>query len=279
MTARSDGALSADGRRSRLSDADCAIESSTAGRALPIDRDPRLISAMFAGIVARYDLMNALMTAGLDRRWRRIAGHQAGLTAGDRALDVCCGTGDLAFTLAEVCPACDVVGLDLTPEMLTRAREKASARRRRGRPTPSAFVEGDVLDLPFVDDEFAAVTAGWGVRNVPDVGRAFAEMARVTRPGGRVVCLESTRASSRVGTWVQDLWMGRAVPLLGRLVSRDASAYAYLPASVEAFPRVGELAAIMAGAGLERVRFRRLGLEAVAIHVGEVARERRPAGG
>jgi demethylmenaquinone methyltransferase / 2-methoxy-6-polyprenyl-1,4-benzoquinol methylase len=235
-----------------------------------MDRDPRRIEAMFGGIVSRYDLMNAVMTAGLDRRWRRIAAMQAGLSPGDRVLDVCCGTGDLAFTLADVFPGCDVVGLDFTAAMLARAREKAAARRRRGLTIPSRFVQGDLLELPFEDGEFAAVTVGWGVRNVPDVGRAFAQMARVTRPGGRVVCLESTRASSGPGKWSQDVWMGHVVPVLGRILGGDATAYAYLPASVKAFPRVDELAAIMALAGLERVRYRRFGLEAVAIHVGEV---------
>ena len=124
--------------------------------------------------------------------------------------------------------------------------------------------------LPFADDRFAAVTVGWGVRNVPDVLAAFREMARVTRPGGRVVCLESTQAPEGAGKRFHAIWMGRVVPLLGRLVTGDPSAYAYLPASVAAFPRADELAAIMAAAGLVGVRYRRLGFGAVALHVGEV---------
>ena len=135
---------------------------------------------------------------------------------------------------------------------------------------PRAFVAGDLLDLPFEDGRFAAVTVGWGVRNVPDVPRAFREMARVTRPGGRVVCLESTQAPEGPGKRFHDVWLGRVVPVLGRLVTGDPSAYAYLPASVAAFPRADELAAIMAGAGLTGVRYRRLGFGAVALHVGEV---------
>ena len=102
---------------------------------------------------------------------------------------------------------------------------------------PRAFVAGDLLDLPFEDGRFAAVTVGWGVRNVPDVPRAFREMARVTRPGGRVVCLESTQAPEGPGKRFHDVWLGRVVPVLGRLVTGDPSAYAYLPASVAAFPR------------------------------------------
>jgi demethylmenaquinone methyltransferase/2-methoxy-6-polyprenyl-1,4-benzoquinol methylase len=237
---------------------------------LPIDRDPSRIEAMFGGIAPRYDLMNRIMTAGLDGRWRRMAARQAALGHGDRALDACCGTGDLTFALAGACPDCEVTGLDFTPAMIGRAREKAAARERRGLPSAHAFVAGDLLDLPFADGEFAAVTVGWGVRNVPDVPRAFREMARVTRPGGRVVCLESTRPPRGASRRFHEVWLGRVVPLLGRLVTGDPSAYSYLPASVAAFPCADELAAVMAGAGLTRVRYRRLGFGAVALHVGEV---------
>jgi len=154
--------------------------------------------------------------------------------------------------------------------MVALARQKAAARALRGRPAPLEFVAGDLLDLPFADGEFAAVTVGWGVRNVPDIPRAFAEMARVTRPGGRVVCLESTVAPEGLGRRFHGVWMGRGVPLAGRIVTGDASAYAYLPASVQAFPRAEGLAGIMAAVGLVNVRYRRFGFGAVAIHVGEV---------
>jgi demethylmenaquinone methyltransferase/2-methoxy-6-polyprenyl-1,4-benzoquinol methylase len=237
---------------------------------LPIDRDPSRIEAMFGDIAARYDLMNRLMTVGLDGRWRRMAAGEARLTPGDEALDACCGTGDLTFSLVEACPSCAVTGLDFTPEMLDHARQKAATRQGRGLPVPREFVAGDLLELPFDDGRFAAVTVGWGVRNVPDVPRAFREMARVTRAGGRVVCLESTQTPDGLGKRFHDVWMGRVVPVLGRLVTGDPSAYAYLPASVAAFPRAGELAAIMAAAGLTNVRYRRLGFGAVALHVGEV---------
>ena len=162
---------------------------------LPVDRDPQRIAAMFGAIAARYDLMNRLMTLGMDGGWRRRAALAAGLAPGERVLDACCGTGDLALALGRVCPGCEVVGLDFTAAMLARAREKAAAL-----PTARlSFVQGDLLHLPFADGEFAAVTVGWGVRNVPDVPRAFAEMKRVTRPGGRVVCLESTQPPGGLG--------------------------------------------------------------------------------
>lgn len=237
---------------------------------LPLDRDPSRIGSMFGSIAPRYDLMNRLMTLGLDHRWRLMAAREAGLRPGESALDACCGTGDLAFSLADTCPSCEIIGLDLTPAMLDCARDKAAARRRKGLPAPHEFMVGDVLDLPFKEGRFAAVTVGWGIRNVPDVAAAFREMVRVTRPGGRVVCLESTQAPPGPGRHLHDLWTGRVVPLLGRLVSGDPWAYAYLPASVAAFPPARELAAIMAGAGLRDVRYRRLALGAVALHVGEV---------
>lgn len=238
---------------------------------LPIDRDPSRIEAMFGGIAARYDLMNRLMTLGLDRGWRGLAAAQARLSPGDQALDVCCGTGDLTFGLLDACPLCEVIGLDFTPAMLARARQKADDRAHRGLPVPRELVAGDLLALPFENARFAAVTVGWGVRNVPDVPRAFREMVRVVRPGGRVICLESTQGGGLGGRF-QRVWMGRVVPALGRLVTGDASAYTYLPASVAAFPRAPELAAVMTDAGLVDVRYRRLGLGAVALHVGEVPR-------
>jgi demethylmenaquinone methyltransferase/2-methoxy-6-polyprenyl-1,4-benzoquinol methylase len=222
---------------------------------------------MFGGIAARYDLMNRLMTGGLDRRWRREAARQAALTPGDEALDVCCGTGDLAFALQDACPGCRVTGLDFTEAMLVQARRKGAARERRPGAGAVDFVAGDVLQLPFADGRFAAVTVGWGVRNVPDIAGAFAEMARVTRPGGRVVCLELTPAAGRTRL-LRGVWAGRIVPLLGRLVTGDPAAYSYLPASVAGFPPADELAAIMHRAGLEDVRYRFFGFGAIALHVG-----------
>ena len=242
------------------------------GHGLPMDRDPARIESMFAGIAGRYDLMNRLMTLGLDAGWRRLAAVQALVGDDGRALDACCGTGDLTLALADVWPRATVVGLDLTDGMLQVAREKAG--RDAAVAGRVSFVHGDLLHLPFADGEFAAVTVGWGVRNVPDVPRAFAEMRRVTRPGGRVVCLESTTAPPGVERAFQDLWMGHVVPRLGGLVAGDARAYSYLPASVAAFPPADELAAVMARAGLVRVRYRRLGFGAVALHVGEVPQSR-----
>jgi demethylmenaquinone methyltransferase/2-methoxy-6-polyprenyl-1,4-benzoquinol methylase len=222
------------------------------------------VRAMFDRIAPRYDLLNRVMTAGLDGRWRESAAAAADLAAGDAALDVCTGTGDLAFALARrVTPSGRVVGLDFAEAMLAQAREKAGVRGVDAR-----FVQGDALALPFGDDEFDAATVAFGIRNVADLDAGLAEMARVVRPGGRVVILEIT--APRRLRWFYDLWFDRLVPLLGRLLGRDGDAYSYLPASVKRFPEAPALAARMAAAGLRDVRWQRFAGGIVALHYGRV---------
>jgi demethylmenaquinone methyltransferase/2-methoxy-6-polyprenyl-1,4-benzoquinol methylase len=180
---------------------------------------------------------------------------------GDAALDVCCGTGDFAVELRRaVGPSGRVVGLDFSPQMLQMARRKCSAVE---------WLQGDALALPFADGEFAAACVGFGVRNLSDHGRGFAEMARVVRPGGRVVCLEMSTPPAPIRPFSQ-LWTDRGVPVLGRIVARDPEAYSYLPESVHRFPAAPELAAIMREAGLVDVGYRRLMMGVVALHVGTV---------
>jgi len=223
--------------------------------------DPNAVRQMFDRISPGYDRMNRLMSGGLDRRWRRLAADRAGLAADGAALDVCCGTGDLALELlGRVGPGGRVVGLDFAEQML------AVARRKSGR---VEWVAGDALALPFADGSFDGAAIGFGMRNLSDHERGFAEMRRVVRPGGRVVCLELSEPPGWVAP-ASRLWTDRGVPLLGRLIGRDRDAYTYLPQSVHRFPRAPELARIMRGAGLERVGFTRLMLGVVALHVGVV---------
>ncbi|HSD02451.1 MAG TPA: bifunctional demethylmenaquinone methyltransferase/2-methoxy-6-polyprenyl-1,4-benzoquinol methylase UbiE [Gaiellales bacterium] len=222
---------------------------------------PDQVREMFDRITPAYDRMNRLMSAGMDGLWRARAVRCAGLAPGGSAIDVCCGTGDLAIELLDaVSTRGRVVGLDFSERMIEAARAKSAQVE---------WVRGDALDLPFANGEFHAATVGFGVRNLPDIERGFREMARVVRGGGRVVCLELTEPPRLVAPFAR-IWTDRAVPLLGRLIAREADAYRYLPASVHRFPPAAELAAIMRAAGLERVQYRRLSGGAVALHVGTV---------
>jgi demethylmenaquinone methyltransferase/2-methoxy-6-polyprenyl-1,4-benzoquinol methylase len=223
--------------------------------------EPDQVRAMFDRITPAYDRMNRVMSLGMDGSWRALAVRASGVVPGDAALDVCCGTGDLAIELLDaVSTRGRVVGLDFSEAMLDAARRKSSQIE---------WVRGDALALPFANGEFAAATIGFGMRNLADPLRGFAELARVVRPGGRVVCLELTDPPAWAAPFAR-LWTDRAVPLLGRLIARETDAYRYLPASVHRFPPADELAAVMGRAGLRRVRFRRLSGGAVAVHVGTV---------
>ena len=226
------------------------------------------VRAMFDRIAGVYDRMNAVMTAGLDRRWRARAADLAAVRPGDRALDVATGTGDLALELAgRVAPGGEVVGCDFAEEMLARAREKALDA-----PVPARFEWANALALPYEAGEFAAATVGFGARNFSDLGRGIAEMARVVRPGGRVVILEITAPQRPPLAWFYALWFDRAVPALGR-VAGDSEAYSYLPSSVRRFPDARGLAAAMTAVGLVNVRWILTAGGIIAIHAGEVEAE------
>jgi len=219
------------------------------------------VEAMFDRIAGLYDRMNGVMTAGLHHAWRRRAADLASLEPGQRALDVATGTGDLAIELARrVSPGGEVIGTDFSERMLERARAKAPEIR---------FERANVLTLPYAENEFDAATVGFGARNFADLQRGLREMARVVRPGGRVVVLEITTPQRPALSSFFRLWFDRAVPALGRLAG-DPSAYSYLPSSVRRFPGPPELAAAMAQAGLMRIRYILTAGGIIALHVGEV---------
>jgi demethylmenaquinone methyltransferase/2-methoxy-6-polyprenyl-1,4-benzoquinol methylase len=227
------------------------------------------VRTMFDRIAGRYDLMNRVMTLGIDRRWRSAAVRAAKVDPSTRALDVCCGTGDISFLLAEA-GAEHVTGLDFSPNMLVQARRRQGGHRDPAAAKRIEFVQGDALALPFEDDSFDVVTVSFGVRNVEDLALAFREFARVGRPGARIVCLEITRPKSKLFNFFYDVWFDRVVPLLGAIVSRDKAAYTYLPESTKSFPRPPELTEIIRAAGIREVRWRRFGGGIVALHSGEL---------
>jgi demethylmenaquinone methyltransferase / 2-methoxy-6-polyprenyl-1,4-benzoquinol methylase len=229
----------------------------------PGSLDAVAVRAMFDRIAGVYDRMNSVMTAGMHHRWRERAVDLSWVGPGSRALDVATGTGDLAVALRRRAgPTGEVVGSDFSERMLELARVKAPDIR---------FEAGDAQALPYPDDEFDAATVGFGVRNFADLLRGLAELARVVRPGGRVVVLEITTPRRPPLSWFFGLWFDRVVPGLGRLAG-DPDAYSYLPSSVRRFPEPEGLAALMAGVGLRDVRWVLTGGGIIALHAGTVGR-------
>jgi len=217
---------------------------------------------MFDRISRRYDLMNRVMTGGRDVAWRRFAAREALAGQRDVVLDVASGTADLAIELARQ-GAARVVGLDFSREMLRGAAEKL----RHLSNLRIELVCADAMRLPFADATFDACTIGFGLRNLPDYRAGLAEMVRVLRPGGRLVVLETTPVRRPWLAPVFRVYFGRMVPLIGGLVSGDRDAYHYLPHSTGVFPDAETLADMLIDAGLADVRFRRLMLGTVALHV------------
>jgi demethylmenaquinone methyltransferase/2-methoxy-6-polyprenyl-1,4-benzoquinol methylase len=232
------------------------------------------VQAMFDRISGLYDRMNSVMTAGLHHQWRRRAADLAALSAGEKALDVATGTGDLAFELARrVTPGGEVIATDFSTGMLEIASEKAA----RLSSLPQApvqvvrFERANALALPYSDGEFDAATVGFGARNFSDLEAGLREMTRVVRPGGHVVVLEITTPQRPPLSTFFRLWFDRAVPALGR-VAGDPQAYSYLPSSVRRFPGPRELAAVMSACGLAEIRYVITAGGIIALHVGEVPR-------
>ena len=213
---------------------------------------PEGVRTMFDRIAPVYDLMNRVMTGGLDQRWRRRT-VRAVVQPGDRVLDAACGTGDLAIIAAR--EGANVTGLDFSEQMLVRARRKAPDLE---------WLQGDLLALPFEDDSFDAATIGFGIRNVADLQRGIAELRRVLKPGGKLAILEITRPRGPLRVFYS-LWFDRIVPLLGKVLP-GGDAYTYLPASVKRFPGPEELAAQLDGFG--EVGYRLFAGGIVALHTG-----------
>jgi demethylmenaquinone methyltransferase/2-methoxy-6-polyprenyl-1,4-benzoquinol methylase len=214
------------------------------------------VRTMFDRIAPVYDVMNRVMTAGLDQRWRRLTAESV-VRPGDRVLDACCGTGDLA--LADLrAGAREVVGLDFSERMLERARRKSRTVE---------WVSADMLALPYEQGRFDVVTVGFGVRNIEDLEAGLRELRRVLPPGGRLGVLEITRPRGPLRPFFR-LWFDVLVPLAGRVLP-GGKAYTYLPASVRRFPGPEDLAAALERSGFAAVRYRLLAGGIVALHTAE----------
>lgn len=229
---------------------------------------PGRVRAMFAAIAGSYDLNNRVHSLGQDQAWRRFAVRWAGVRPGEHVLDVACGTGDLTHAFAGT-PAARVVGVDFTRGMLDRAEIK---RRwlREARAGKVRYLEGDAQDLPFPDGSFDVVSIAFGIRNVADPARALREMARVLRPGGRLIVLEFDRPRNPLVRWFNDLYCARVMPVTATWLSGDKSgAYKYLPASVATFLTRDQMEAALRDAGLVGVRSRALSLGICVCYRGE----------
>jgi demethylmenaquinone methyltransferase/2-methoxy-6-polyprenyl-1,4-benzoquinol methylase len=235
-------------------------------RDVPAEDKAGLVRAVFESVAPRYDLMNDLMSAGVHRLWKDALVDVVNPRPGERLLDVAGGTGDVAFRLLRRQGGQpDVTVCDINPAMLAVGRDRAVDR---GLLRGLAWTTGDAENLPFPDRSFDACTIAFGLRNVTDIDKAIAEAFRVLRPGGRYYCLEFSKVTSAPLRRVYDGWSRRALPMLGRVVARDAEAYRYLHESIRRFPAQRELAERMRRAGFARVSWRNMTLGVVALHFG-----------
>lgn len=211
----------------------------------------KYVRDMFNSIAGRYDLMNTIMSVGMDRRWRRYSVALSGVKTGGNALDICCGTGMFVLELVKtVGPKGKVTGLDFSEEMLAVAKERIATLNLKN----VNLIQGNAMKLPFADNSFDSVTVGWGLRNVPDITQVAKEMYRVVKPGGKVVSLDMAKPSAPVFKQVYWLYFEKLVPFLGKVWAGKEGPYAYLHDSAKAFPHQNKLAEIFAESGMINTR-------------------------
>jgi demethylmenaquinone methyltransferase/2-methoxy-6-polyprenyl-1,4-benzoquinol methylase len=225
--------------------------------------EPTQVRSMFAKIAGSYDLLNHLLSAGIDRRWRRRVVERAGELRGGTVVDACCGTGDLGLEFARA--GARVVGVDFTPEMLERALPKGAKRSAR-----AVFAHGDALRLPVADRIADVSCVAFGIRNVADRIQGFRELARVVRPGGKVLVLEFSQPPGRIFGGLYRFYFTKLLPGFGNLVSRDDDAYSYLARTVMAWPGPGELQSELEELGLEDCGHELLTWGIACLHWGTV---------
>lgn len=236
----------------------------------PYRNKEEYVHEMFSAIAHRYDLLNTIISFNRDKSWRRFAVRQAGLKNGGCGLDVCCGTGMFAIEQAKVVGAGGrVVGVDFCEKMLARARMNVARTPFGG---VIELVLANAVNLPFAENTFDCATIGFALRNVPDILKTISEMARVVRPGGKVVSLELSRPTIPVFKQLYNFYFYRLVPVIGRLGSRVSGPYGYLPESLRNFPDAEEIKRVFESAGLINVCYFRLTGGVVSVHVGTVVR-------
>lgn len=221
------------------------------------------VHGIFSQIADRYDVFNAMASLGIDRTWRRQLVKAAALTPQSRVLDLCCGTGDVAFALAEQGHPAEVVATDFVPEMLSVAEKKAADR---GLATPVTFSVADAQSLPFPDASFDVVTVAFGVRNLPRREANFAEVLRVLKPGGRYVILEFSRPTFAPWRGVYHVYLRHAIPAIGGVLTGDRAGFVYLNDSIRLFPAQAALAAELRTAGFSAITWKDLTGGIVALH-------------
>lgn len=229
------------------------------------------VQETFNAIAGRYDLMNTLMSLGMDKHWRRKAVQRVGAKPGMHILDVCCGTGQLSMELGKaVGPTGKVTGLDFSQNMLEVAKATLSQSPEQGR---IQFMQGDAMALPFSDQSFDGVTVGWGLRNLPDLRLGIRELARVVKPGAMVVSLDMAKPTFPGFKQAYWLYFEKLVPLMGKIWVKKSSAYQYLHDSAREFPAQQELAKIFAECGLVETRYDNLAGGVVAVVSGRKPHE------
>jgi demethylmenaquinone methyltransferase / 2-methoxy-6-polyprenyl-1,4-benzoquinol methylase len=229
----------------------------------------RRIREMFTRIAPRYDLLNHLLSAQMDRRWRARAARELSpiLARSDAlVLDLCCGTGDLSFALAANAKA-RIIGADFSHTMLLRANEKSAAHSRDASPSPIPFFEADALRLPFADSSFDLVTSAFGFRNLANYETGLREIARVLKPGGAIAILELTEPAPGIIGSLYRFYCQNLLPKIGGLISGDSAAYAYLPKSVRRFFRPDEFSNLLIEVGYQNPRYHLMMLSSVSLHM------------
>ncbi|MBI1911029.1 MAG: bifunctional demethylmenaquinone methyltransferase/2-methoxy-6-polyprenyl-1,4-benzoquinol methylase UbiE [Deltaproteobacteria bacterium] len=233
---------------------------------VPEDERQKKVNEVFDSVAEKYDFMNDLMSMGTHRIWKRLIAKETGLKPNESALDVAGGTADISMLMAErVGEGGNVVVFDINREMLKVGRDKCVDR---GFLKNIRFVQGNAEDIAFEDNTFHAATVGFGIRNVTRLDKAFAEMTRVVKPGGKVICLEFSHPESAIFSKIYDFYSFNVIPKIGEMITGNRGAYEYLPESIRKFPPQEQLKKIMEDAGLYKVKYYNLFNGVAAVHIG-----------